>query len=125
MNLFIKICDFGESHHNDFDSKDEYKFNRGKTHPYAPPELVKHLDQGFALDYKNDIYSFGAMLSDTIFEKKIVDFKKSNMNNYVKKLKKNMIKLYTSNPAIKSFGCKHTMKLIKILFYKLCNPDFK
>ncbi len=78
-NYVAKITDFGESFCNDRDLMNEQEvkdFHPGRTLPYTGPEL-----ENKQYTEKLDIFSFGMMMSEYIFEDLPIDFMKNNLEN--------------------------------------------
>ncbi len=81
-SLFVKICDFGESCTNEDLLRGEHV--PARTYPYTPPELLR--EPPLHITEKCDVYMFGAITSEIVFERRILEFKRYNPNNLVKKL---------------------------------------
>ena len=76
-NYVAKITDFGESFCADLsvmNQQDINNFRPGRTLPFAAPELDEKIYQD-----KLDIFSFGMMMSEYIFEELPIDYMKNNL----------------------------------------------
>lgn len=121
-NLYIKICDFGESFaFADLNSEGQ-KFRPAKTPPYTPPEMFQENVLKF-MHPKTDIFSFGAMISEIIFEKRIIEFKRINLTPYVKKLQSKTYKIFVVDRYYDKSGIKHLMLILKILMLMCVHPE--
>lgn len=72
---------------------------------------------------KTDIFSFGAMISEIIFEKRIIEFKRINLTPYVKKLQSKTYKIFVVDRYYDKSGIKHLMLILKILMLMCVHPE--
>lgn len=75
-NYVARITDFGESYHKEV-CKDD--FRPGRTIPYAAPEILKdssNPEEKFTP--KADVFSFGVLISDILFDYYPIESKKGS-----------------------------------------------
>ncbi|KAL4507158.1 hypothetical protein ABPG72_001951 [Tetrahymena utriculariae] len=114
----IKICDFGESYCKK--NVGDQGFQRtGRTLPYSPIESLS----GNTFSPASDVYSIGAIISEIIFDKKLIEFKRINQQKLQAKLNQKNYRLIYSDLVVKEFGIKQIMKILKVLMLKCVNPD--
>ena len=99
------------------------KFKPGRTIPYSPIEALGNDQNGDQYSEASDIYSIGAIISELLFDKKLIEFKKSSQNKIVSKLINKTHKLLYSDIVVKEFAVKYIMKILKVLMLKCVNPD--
>lgn len=110
-NYIVKVIDFGESYNkSDISQKDAHK--PGRTLPFAPPEILSE-----KINYNDqiDVFSFGVLMCDLIFDDYIVDFRRSHLNLLQTKYIKGNYKVRLLEDIIKGKGPKHVMKLLRFV----------
>ncbi|CAD8057246.1 unnamed protein product [Paramecium sonneborni] len=117
--LIPKICDFGEA--KNFDELDQNKNNFSRTIPYAAPELYN--DEKITPAY--DIFSFGILMCNLIFEIFPFDYYPNDLSNLEQRYKDKTYKIkQTLTKQIKT-GPKKIMKMILFLINYCLQPDPK
>ncbi|KAL4460385.1 hypothetical protein ABPG74_000136 [Tetrahymena malaccensis] len=114
----IKICDFGESYCRQNVGQGQFQ-RTGRTLPYSPIESLS----GNIFSTASDVYSIGAIISEIIFDKKLIEFKRINQQKLQAKLNQKNYRLIYSDLVVKEFGIKQIMKILKVLMLKCVNPD--
>ncbi|EAR99120.2 protein kinase (macronuclear) [Tetrahymena thermophila SB210] len=115
----IKICDFGESYCIQNIGEQGVFQRAGRTLPYSPIESLS----GNTFSPASDVYSIGAIISEIIFDKKLIEFKRINQQKLQSKLNQRNYRLIYSDLVVKEFGIKQIMKILKVLMLKCVNPD--
>lgn len=82
----------------------------GRTLPFAPPEI---LAETINYNEKIDVFSFGVLMCDLIFDDYIVDFRRSHLNILQTKYIKGNYKVRLSEDIVKLKGPKHIMKILR------------
>ncbi|CAD8112838.1 unnamed protein product [Paramecium primaurelia] len=112
--LIAKITDFGEA----INTRNIIDGQRpGKTIPYCPPEYYQNLEAN-QLTYAYDIYSFGVLLFELLFDRYPIDFRiqkdKLQTQNYFVRYKEEYQKLV---------GPQYLMKYLGRLCIQCLQPD--
>jgi hypothetical protein len=125
--LYPKIIDFGESRYKGFHSDER----PGYTIPYVSPEQLQETIQ---YNDKMDVYAFGVMLCEMVFQEKIYDIsvniidEDGNDFSYGRdQLKKLTYKTKLSEKNAQICGPKHVMKLVRLIVL-MCidsNPEYR
>ncbi|KRX00696.1 Protein kinase-like domain [Pseudocohnilembus persalinus] len=121
------VTDFGESQSLDSIKKaqnEQQNISPAYTLPFASPERFTD-EKGYSIDHQSDIFSFGAIISEIIFQKNLLDCKKWNHKIIVKKLQKLQYKILLSNFNIDQAGSKHVLQIIKLIMLLCVHPDKK
>lgn len=131
-NFTLRVTDFGESFlknphpglgMNEINYKSHFK--PGRTLPYAAPELVQKPFSPDNLNDRTDIFSFGIMMGEMLFENFLVDFKKSNLSNLVQKYQTLTYKTKLSDFSVKRIGPKQLFKYLRIIALLCISPNPK
>ncbi len=129
-NYNLKLIDFGESYITSIDEKlgvkaSEYKktFIPGKTLPFASPEILQKPFNAENLKEKTDIFSFGMLMGEMLFENFVIDFKKSNLHLLSQKYQEKNYKVKLSKYSAQMMGPKKVFKYLRILTLLCLNPD--
>ena len=129
-NMSIRLTDFGESYVRDIDTRvgitqiDYNKiFKPGRTLPYAAPELEKSPFDAKSLNERSDIFSFGMMMGNYLFETMFVEYKRSNKKNLTLKYQNLTYKTKVTSENVVRFGPKQLMKLLRSLALQCIHPD--
>jgi len=111
-----KIIDFGESLKYEPNNP---AYNRqhkpGRTLPFAPPEIF--FDE-IPYSSRIDVFSFGVVVADLLFDDYLVDFRRSHLNLLQQKYTKGTYKVRLYEDIVKNKGPKHMMKFLRILILK-------
>ncbi|KAL4504362.1 hypothetical protein ABPG72_009808 [Tetrahymena utriculariae] len=109
-----KIIDFGEAYHPDVcDGNPNYK--PGRTLPYTP--YCDNRDRNAS--YKNfDIFSFGMILSEIVFDTYPVDFKRGALHKLEEKFSRGDIRGRLIKNYQRHFGPKHIIDLLHCLIFR-------
>ena len=98
-----------------YTEKEAYKHKPGRTLPFAPPEIffeeIKYSD-------KIDVFSFGVVVADLLYDEYLVDFRRSHLNVLQMKYTKGTYKARLYEETVKTKGPKHLMKFLRILILK-------
>lgn len=111
--FMLRLIDFGESYSNIIQSTltKSNKYKRGFTIPYASPEQIK----SECYTEKNDIFSFGVMFYEIIFDTFPVEIMRKGKEAYM--TEENYMKFYALAPEKCKYYC--LPKVMQIL-YQLC-----
>ncbi|KAL4456275.1 hypothetical protein ABPG74_014236 [Tetrahymena malaccensis] len=109
-----KIIDFGEAYHPVVcNGNPNYK--PGRTLPYTP--YCDSRDR--QTSYKNfDIFSFGMILSEIVFDTFPVDFKRGALEKLEQKFQRGEIRGRLTKNYQRHFGPKHVIDLIRCLVFR-------
>ncbi|EWS74236.1 protein kinase (macronuclear) [Tetrahymena thermophila SB210] len=109
-----KIIDFGEAYHPDVcNGNPNYK--PGRTLPYTP--YSNNNDR--QASYKNlDIFSFGMVLSEIVFDTYPVDFKRGALHKLEEKFSRGDIRGRLVKNYQRHFGPKHIINLLHCLIFR-------
>jgi serine/threonine protein kinase len=120
-NFICKLIDFGESY---VKGVSDPATRPGKTFPYAAPEVFQ---ETIAFNDKIDVFSFGVVVCESIFEEMIVDYKKSNHSAINSKYLKNTYKTKLTDKTAYLTGPKHLMKILRfvVLFCIESDPNLR
>lgn len=131
-NYTLKLIDFGESylstpHPRLGLTQLNYKnhFKPGRTLPYAAPELVQKPFKPDNLNERTDVFSFGMMMGEMLFDNFLIDFKKSNLANVVQKYQTLTYKSKLTNLSAHIFGPKKLIKYLRIIALLCISPNPK
>jgi tRNA A-37 threonylcarbamoyl transferase component Bud32 len=116
-NYLCKLIDFGESYHNVKGAPTG--FRPGKTYPYCPPEVTP---ESIVFNPKMDVFSFGVMMYEFLWDQMIVDYKKSNLGAINSKYQRGTYKIKFLEDNVSFFGPKHAMKLLRLLILFCTEP---
>eukprot|EP00331_Platyophrya_macrostoma_P011931 CAMPEP_0176410282 /NCGR_PEP_ID=MMETSP0127-20121128/2971_1 /TAXON_ID=938130 /ORGANISM="Platyophrya macrostoma, Strain WH" /LENGTH=259 /DNA_ID=CAMNT_0017789763 /DNA_START=422 /DNA_END=1198 /DNA_ORIENTATION=- len=126
-NYTLRLIDFGESYLKNphpklnLSSAYEQQFKPGRTLPYASPEIVSRRFKASKLHERTDIFSFGMMMGELLFENFLINFKKSNLPYLNTKYQNLSYKTNFSEEEAQSMGPK---KLYLRSITMLClHPD--
>ena len=129
-NFNIRLIDFGESYLKSIDERlgvnaTEYKkhFIPGKTLPYASPEILQKPFNVANLEDKTDVFSFGMLMGEMLFENFLVDFKKSNLHGLSKRYQEKKFEIKFSKHAAQMMGPKKIFQYLRILTLMCLNPE--
>jgi len=119
-NFICKLIDFGESYcapiPKDKDGNipkfSEKSFRPGKTFPYAPPEVFQ---DSIDFNEKMDVFSYGVIMCEILFDQMIVDYKKSNLQAINSKYLKGTYRTKLNDKIARFAGPKHFMKIMRFL----------
>lgn len=76
-NLNLKLTDLGEAIMMD---RPNDNYHPGISHPYTSPEIHKYLkDHQVQPEYKSDVFSFGVMLMEALFDEPILTANKKSV----------------------------------------------
>lgn len=115
----MKICDFGESFSRELHKEVDKLKKTGRTLPYSPIESLNENSFSEA----SDVYSIGAIISEVVFEKRLIEFKRHNQGKLMMKLVQRNYRLVYSDLVTKEFGIKQMMKILKTLMLKCVHPE--
>ncbi|CAD8165340.1 unnamed protein product [Paramecium pentaurelia] len=122
-----KLTDFGEAMYKKGDQV-LIQGGDGRTLPFAAPESLPE-EQNTSqsnqskIDHKSDIFSFGILMYEFLFEQYPIDFKKSNLSNLQERYKFKTYQIRSNIDFIKTFGPKHLMKCLRNLAIKCLHPE--
>lgn len=129
-NYLLRLIDFGESYlsnpHPGLGLKASvYKstFKPGRTLPYAAPELVHKPFNPDNLNERTDVFSFGMMMGEMLFENFLVDFKKSSLSSLVQKYQTNNYKSKLGELSVKVMGPAQLFKYLRIIALLCISPN--
>eukprot|EP00331_Platyophrya_macrostoma_P031070 CAMPEP_0176438752 /NCGR_PEP_ID=MMETSP0127-20121128/19501_1 /TAXON_ID=938130 /ORGANISM="Platyophrya macrostoma, Strain WH" /LENGTH=430 /DNA_ID=CAMNT_0017822823 /DNA_START=439 /DNA_END=1732 /DNA_ORIENTATION=- len=121
-NYSLKLIDFGESYIKSVDpalgvdsSKYIKSFKPGRTMPFAAPELLTKPFDVLNLHDKTDVFSFGMIMGEMLFENFLVDFKKSNLSALCQKYREKNYQTRFSQESAEAMGPKKIFKYLRIL----------
>ncbi|CAD8121989.1 unnamed protein product [Paramecium sonneborni] len=122
-----KMTDFGEAMYK---KKDQILIQGGdgRTLPFAAPESLPEDQNNLKtnqskIDHKSDIFSFGILMYEFLFEQYPIDFKKSNLSNLQERYKNKTYQIRSNIDFVKTFGPKHLMKCLRNLAIKCLHHD--
>ncbi|CAD8209936.1 unnamed protein product [Paramecium octaurelia] len=116
-----KITDFGEAINTQNISDSE---KPGKTMPFCAPEIQQKLENNqFTPAY--DIYSFGVLFFELIFDRYPTDFRKQNFKYFEEKLQKQIYSVRQNEDVDKTLGPQYIMKYLLRLGIQCLQPDPK
>lgn len=129
-NYTLKLIDFGESylkspHPNLKLSLSEYQkaFTPGRTLPYAAPEVVAKQFKTDRLHDRTDVFSFGMMMGEMLFDDFLVDFKKSNLSVLNKKYQTHSYVTKISKLRVQAMGPKKLFKYLRLIALLCVHPN--
>ncbi|CAD8190675.1 unnamed protein product [Paramecium octaurelia] len=122
-----KLTDFGEAMYKKGDQV-IIQGGDGRTLPFAAPESLSEESNNSQvnqpkIDHKSDIFSFGILMYEFLFEQYPIDFKKSNLANLQERYKNKTYQIRSNIDFIKTFGPKHLMKCLRNLAIKCLHHE--
>ena len=131
-NYTLRLIDFGESYLKNPDphlglrqADYDKQFKPGRTFPYAAPELVFKPFKTSKLDDRTDLFSFGMMMGEMLFDNFLIDFKKSNFPALSQKYQTLTYKTKMSQISAELTGPKKLFKYLRILALLCLHPNPK
>ena len=116
-----KIIDFGESlKYDPHDPSKNRDHKPGRTLPFAPPEIFF---ETIPYSPRIDVFSFGVVVADLLFDEYLVDFRRSHLHVLQQKYTKGTYKVRLYEEIVKTKGPKHIMKFLRILILKCVEFD--
>ena len=129
-NYVLRLIDFGESFLSNPDPgvtipRNKYlaNFKPGRTLPYASPELVRKPFRIEDLNTRTDVFSFGILMGEFLFERFLVDFKKSNLYSLQTKYKNSSYKTHFTKEEAKLLGPESLYKRLRKVALACIHPD--
>ncbi|CAD8190673.1 unnamed protein product [Paramecium octaurelia] len=117
--LMAKITDFGEAINK---SKYSDKEKPGKTMPFCAPEIQQKLEPN-QYTYAYDIYSFGVLLFELLFDRFPIDFRRQNLKPLEEKLHKLAYSVRYDENFDKDLGPQGIMKYLGRMCLQCMQPD--
>ncbi|CAD8121990.1 unnamed protein product [Paramecium sonneborni] len=117
--LMAKITDFGEALNT---NKNIEKEKPGKTLPFSAPEMQQKVETS-KFTYAYDIYSFGVLFFELLFDRYPIDFRKQNFKPLEDKLQKLNYFVRYDEEYDKLLGPQVLMKYLGRLCLQCLQPD--
>lgn len=129
-NFIVRLIDFGESFLKNPAPElrlpsDKYRrtFKPGRTLPFAPPELLQKPFICEDLSERTDVFSFGILMGEFLFDQFLVDFKKSNLYSLQQKYQTLSYKTKFTSMGMKSLGPHELYKYLRIIAMLCIYPE--
>ena len=90
-------------------------FKPGRTLPFAAPELLIIPFDVLNLNDKTDVFSFGMIMGEMLFENFLLEFKKSNLPLLCQKYQEKKYQTKFSQESAQLMGPKKIFKYLRIL----------
>ncbi|CAD8183677.1 unnamed protein product [Paramecium pentaurelia] len=121
-SLIAKITDFGEAIHNN--GKEQFQ-SVGKTLPYCAPEMQRNPSDKSEFTSAYDIFSFGFLLFELLFDRQPIDFRRQNIRMLEEKYLRSNYTVRYNEKYEKKLGPQKLMKYLGRLCLLCLQPDPK